>query len=108
MPHFILRIDTRTGHFGETEAAERTGIADILRQAAQQIGSASKPAPLKDSGGHEVGLYEFGPGMICGPGKGFDETHRNVPSVLHGGKIGGPKDNAGFGEDMLNGSSPAI
>jgi hypothetical protein len=90
MPHFTLTIHTRTGHFGETGATERAGVVDILRQAAQQIGAATSPTPLKDSGGHEIGRYEFGPGMICGPGAGFDETHRNVPSVLHGGKINAP------------------
>jgi hypothetical protein len=90
MPHFTLTIHTRTGHFGETATAERAGIADILRKAAQQIGSASPVAPLKDTGGHEVGSYEFGPGMICGPGAGFDETHRNVRSVMHGGRINAP------------------
>jgi hypothetical protein len=87
MNHFTLTIHTRTGHFGETSAAERAGIAQLLHQAAQEIGSGRAPSPLKDGGGHVVGHYEFGPGMICGPGPGFDETHWKVPSVLNGGAI---------------------
>jgi hypothetical protein len=90
MSHFILRIHTRTGHFGETAAAERDGIVSILRQAAQQIGSGAAATPLKDTGGHIVGEYEFGPGLINGPGAGFDQTHRNVPSVLAGGSVAAP------------------
>jgi hypothetical protein len=87
MPHFVLTVDIRTGYFGETAATERQAIAALLHQAAQQIGSSKPPSALKDSGGHEIGRYEFGPGMICGPGEGFDETYRNVPSVLRGGQI---------------------
>ena len=59
MPHFVLTIDFRTGFFGETAAAERQAIATLLHQAAQQIGSSAPPSPLKDSGGHEIGRYEF-------------------------------------------------
>jgi hypothetical protein len=55
MSHFTLTIHTRTGHFGETVAAERDGIASILHQAAQQIGSGAAATPLKDTGGHIVG-----------------------------------------------------
>jgi hypothetical protein len=41
MTHFTLTIDVRTGHFGETAAAERNGIAAILHTAAQQIGRSA-------------------------------------------------------------------
>jgi hypothetical protein len=92
MTHFVFTIHTRTGHFGESAAAERQAIVGLLRQAAQQIGSASPASPLKDSGGHEIGSYEFGSGMINGPGEGFDQTYRNLPSVLHGGRISAPQD----------------
>jgi hypothetical protein len=34
----------------------------------------------------------IGPGMINGPGASFDQTYRNLPSVLHGGKITAPPD----------------
>jgi hypothetical protein len=84
---FTLTIHTRTGHFGETPAAERHGVARLLQQAIQEIMSGGAPSPLKDSGGHVVGHYEFGPGMISGPGEGFDRTNRNVPPVLQGGQV---------------------
>lgn len=84
---FTLTIDVRTGHFGETATSERHGVARLLHQAAQEIMSGGAPSPLKDSGGHVIGHYEFGPGMINGPGEGFDRANRNVPSVLHGGEI---------------------
>jgi len=87
MPHFSLTIHIRTGHFGETDAAERAGVARLLHLAAQEIGSGAAPTPLKDGGGHVIGSYEFGPGMICGPGKGFDETYRSVPSLYLGGSV---------------------
>src|ERR1700736_3892517 len=90
MTQFVLTIHTRTGHFRETANAEREGIAELLRQAANQIGSSAAATPLIDSVGHEIGRYEFGPGMINGPGAGFDQTYRNLPSVLHGGKISVP------------------
>jgi hypothetical protein len=85
--HFVLRIHVRTGHFGESSMAERHGIAAILRQAAQEIGSGAPATPLKDTGGHVIGEYEFGPGMINGPGAGFDQTHRSVPPVNRGGRV---------------------
>jgi hypothetical protein len=87
--HFVLRIHVRTGHFGETANAERHGIAALLHQAAQQIGSGAPATPLKDGGGHVIGDYEFGPGMLNGPGAGFDQTHYRVPPVNWGGKISG-------------------
>lgn len=86
MSHFVLTIHTRTGHFGETASAERNGIASLLHTAAQQIGSGAAPTPIKDSGGHVIGHYEFGPGMISGPGPGFEQTNRNVPPERLGGK----------------------
>ena len=80
--HFTLRIHVRTGHFGSTEHAERCGIAYLLQQAAQKIqSSAPDSAPsahLVDSGGHVIGDYSFGVGMLCGPGPGFDQTHVNL------------------------------
>lgn len=84
---FTLVINARTQHFGETATAERHGIARLLNQAAQEIMSGGAPSPLKDSGGHVIGSYSFGAGMICGPGEGFDRTNHNVPSILHGGEI---------------------
>lgn len=85
--HFVLEIDTRTPHFGETAAAERAGIVALLRAAAQEIGSGAAPTPLRDGGGHVVGRYTFGEGMINGPGEGFDKTHRSLPPVLLGGSL---------------------
>jgi hypothetical protein len=85
--HFVLRIHVRTPHFGETEAGERAGIARLLHQAAQEIQSGAPATHLRDSGGHVVGDYEFGPGMLAGPGPGFDKTHRSVPPASMGGKI---------------------
>jgi hypothetical protein len=58
MTHFVLKIHTRTGHFGESATAERQAIVGLLHKAAQQIGSASPASPLKDSGGHEIGSYD--------------------------------------------------
>jgi hypothetical protein len=87
---FTLVINARTQHFGETATAERHGVARLLNQAAQEIMSGGAPSPLKDSGGHVIGHYEFGPAAINGPGEGFDRTNHNVPSVLHGGKIVAP------------------
>jgi hypothetical protein len=87
MSHFVLTIHTRTGHFGETAAQERGGIARLLHLATQEIQSGAAPTPLKDAGGHIVGHYEWGPGMINGPGAGFDHLNRNVPSIQQGGKI---------------------
>lgn len=84
---FVLKIHTRTGHFGETSASERCGIADILRRAASEIMSGAPATPLRDLGNHVVGEYEFGAGMISGPGEGFDRRHCNVPPA-HAGSYG--------------------
>jgi hypothetical protein len=84
---FTLTIHTRTGFFGETSDAERQGVAKLLLAAAQQIGSSAPYAPLKDTGGHVIGGYKFGPAMINGPGAGFDDTHWNVRPVILGGRI---------------------
>jgi hypothetical protein len=34
-----------------------------------------------------IGRYEFGEGMIHGPGEGFDRTHMNVPPTILGGVL---------------------
>ncbi|MHC2536008.1 hypothetical protein [Bradyrhizobium diazoefficiens] len=82
-PHFHLLIHTRTGHFGETSMSERQAVADLLRRAAQEIASGAPAAPLKCSGGHVVGDYEFGPGMVNGDGK-IDRTHMQTPPTHAG------------------------
>src|SRR5438132_14307017 len=86
MPVFSLTIDVRTGMFGDSDAAERQGVARLLRQAAQEIQSGAPATPLMDSG-HRIGSYEFGPDMINGPGASYDRTNIHLKPANEGGRI---------------------
>jgi hypothetical protein len=86
MSHFTLTIHTRTQPFGDTAHAERAAIAHYLQQAAQQIQSGAPPTPLIDRG-HVIGHYEFGPGMINGPGLGHDRLNIHVKPASEGGRV---------------------
>jgi hypothetical protein len=86
-PCFTLTIDKRTGSFGESAHSESDEVARLLRAAAHAIGSGvpiDKPEQreLKCRSGIVVAHFEFGPGMIRGPGPGFDAKHFRTPSAL--------------------------
>jgi hypothetical protein len=83
---FTSRIFRRTGSFGETSGSENAKVARLLRAAAQAIESGvplgrDDQGELKCRSGHVVADFEFGPGMIRGPGVGFDRTEMQIPSV---------------------------
>jgi hypothetical protein len=89
-PHddfFVFRIFKRTGSFGETAAQESDEVGRLLRAAEQMIRSGvpldqPEQRQVKCRSGHTVAQFEFGPGMVRGPGPGFDGTHYRLPSAM--------------------------
>jgi hypothetical protein len=84
---FTFRIFKRTGSFGETAAQESDEVGRLLRAAEHLIRSGvplDRPEHLqvKCRSGHVVAEFEFGPGMVRGPGPGFDGTHYRLPSAM--------------------------
>lgn len=65
-PHFRLDVTLRTGSFGNTEMSERIALANVLRNAANMIGSGGPISALTCADRHEIGRMSFGPGMILG------------------------------------------
>jgi hypothetical protein len=84
---FTLEIHTRTAQFGEDENCERLAVAYALQQAAREIASGGSSRTLMDTGGHIIGHFEYGQGMINGPGYGFDQTNLRVKSAGEGGRV---------------------
>jgi hypothetical protein len=68
MALFSLTIHTRTIGFGEDRRQENHAVAKILLDAAHRIQTGHGPIPLKDNAQIDVAEYEFGEGMLNGPG----------------------------------------
>jgi hypothetical protein len=84
---FKLEINARTAQFGSDANCERLAVAYLLRQATQAIMSGSSDRKLMDTGGREVGSFEYSSDMINGPGHGFDQTNLRVKPVGEGGRV---------------------
>ncbi len=72
MAIFQLSISTRTAKFGDNVNQERNAVADLLRQAAQQIGSNAQPfsANNVEEPGHINPTncqWSFGAGSLSAP-----------------------------------------
>lgn len=83
---FTFRITRRTGSFGETAASESAEVARLMRAAAHAIESGvpigrEDQRQVKCRNGHVVAAFELGPGMIRGPGIGFDRRDMQIPSA---------------------------
>jgi hypothetical protein len=84
---FKLTIHTRTAQFGSDANCERIAVAYLLRQAVQEIMGGGSNRTLTDTGGHEVGQFEYGPEMINGPGPNFDQTNLRIKPAGEGGRV---------------------
>jgi hypothetical protein len=84
---FKLEIHARTAQFGSDANCERLAVGYLLRQAVQEIMSGGSNRKLTDTGGHCVGSFEYGVGMINGPGSGFDQTNLRIKPAGEGGRV---------------------
>ena len=84
---FTFRIFKRTGSFGESGHSESDEVARLLTAAAHAIKSGvpldqPEQRQVKCRSGHAVAEFTFGPGMIRGPGPGFDRRDMQIPSAM--------------------------